>query len=227
MNAARRELTPEFWRELGGKLPPRPVIVDLGAHGLEEAQQLLPHLRGATWWAIEADPALARHCLSMAAQMNQDGNVVRVENFAVASEDGDAVLYRSSMKSGDPWTPSSSTHRPAGVLSAYPWMDFKKADQVIVRSRTLDRLCQMCNISRIDFLKMDIQGAEIDAVRGGQEILTKTEYILTEVVENQEYEGQASLDELLASLPGKWEIVERLVNDALLVNKSLNPREAA
>jgi hypothetical protein len=39
-----RDLTPEFWKEMAQRLPDRAVVLDLGAHHLEEAALLIPHL---------------------------------------------------------------------------------------------------------------------------------------------------------------------------------------
>ncbi len=214
----RRNLTAEFWRELGHLLPPRAVVLDLGAHLLEEASQLLPHLEVARWIAVEADPALADTCRRLAPSLAPRGKMIEIYNLAVARENGATTLYRSRKKDGQAWTASSSTKRPTGVLDGYPWLDFRPEDQIRVPCRTLDTICRDVRVGeKIDFLKMDIQGAEIDAVLGGQETFASTKYVLTEVVEGrEEYEGQAGLDGLVRAMPGKWRVVERLLCDALL-----------
>jgi FkbM family methyltransferase len=137
---------------------------------------------------------------------------------AVGATEGITRLYRSRKKTGEPWTASSSTHKPKNVLAAYPWLEFP--DSIEVPVTTLDVYCEQHNIRQVDFVKMDVQGAEIDVIRGGQATFARTKYLLTEVVENEEYEGQLGLDGLVAALPGKWSLVERLLNDALLINET-------
>lgn len=222
MTTDPRDLSPssEFWPYLASLLPPKPVILDLGAHLLEEASVLLHQLRDATWCSVEADPDLARSCLERASNYTVNGNVLRIYNYAIAPTSGGSIaLHRSKMRDGGPWTPSSSTHRPTGALQAFPWMAFE--DAIDVPAISLDDLCQRAKLwGKIDLLKMDIQGAEIDAVLGGQITFSRTRYVLTEVVNNAEYDGQASLDDLVRAMPGRWRVVEHLVNDALLENIS-------
>jgi hypothetical protein len=100
-------------------------------------------------------------------------------------------------------------------------MAFEKS--VCVPLTTLDRYCLENDIDHVDLLKMDIQGAEIDAIMGGQETLAKTSYLVMEAVESPEYEGQENLMGLVAALPGTWVLLERLVSDALLVNRNRVP----
>jgi FkbM family methyltransferase len=217
-----RDLSPEskFWGDLSHLLPPSPVIIDLGAHLLEEASILLPRLINATWCSVEANPDLIRSCQDRSINYAQNGNSLQIYNYAIAPKSGGTItLHRSKMKNGQSWTPSSSTHRPSGTLIYFPWMVFE--DTIEVPAISLDDLCQVAQLQdKIHLLKMDIQGAEIDAVLGGQLTLSRTKYVLTEVVNNMEYEGQATLTELMASLPGRWRIVEHLLTDALLENIS-------
>lgn len=219
MAGERRDLVPEFWRELAGRLPRGAVVLDVGAHYLEEACHLIPYLEGVEWHAFEADPACCRGCAEFVVPLlERRGWKVAVRQVAVCDEVGERELYLSERKTGEPWTASSSICRPKNVLAAYPWLHFPR--QIRVPSTTLDAYCSSAGIIRVDLLKMDVQGAEISVVRGGQETLKRTRYVVTEVVENEEYEGQVGLDGLVAAMPGRWSVVERLACDALLVNES-------
>lgn len=213
----RRDLTPEFWADLAKLIPRRnTVVLDVGAHLLEEAWHLLPHLEGASWHAFEPNPECFQACQAYIPRLRP--HEVHLTCSAVGASPGTTTLHLSARRDGGPWTASSSTRPPKNVLAAYPWLHFPKTIEVPVT--TLDEYCRRNRVERVDLVKMDVQGAEIDVVRGGQETLTKTSYLIVEVVENEEYEGQAGLAALVAELPGRWEVVERTTCDALLARKS-------
>jgi FkbM family methyltransferase len=213
-----RDLTPEFWQQISTKLPARPTILDLGSHHLEEAELLVPHLKQAVWHGFEPNVDCFRYARDTIAPHLVDTYdcTISMTCAAVGREVGTATLYLSSKKNGEPWTPSSSIRKPAGALRGFPWMAFDKTVEVPVT--TLDCYCASQDIANVDLIKMDIQGAEIDAIMGGQVTLTKTKYLITEVVGYEEYEGQASFAQLFSALPGRWALAERLVSDALFVN---------
>jgi 2-O-methyltransferase len=214
----RRDLTIEFWRDVAAMLPASPVILDVGAHHLEEARLLLPYLRDAEWHAFEADPELCRVCVEYVVPALA-GKYRRLEVVPAAISDhvGEVDLHLSEKRSGEPWTASSSICAPKNVLSAYEWLHFPR--RIRVATSTLDAYCEGNGIVRADLLKMDVQGAEVQVIRGGRKILARTKYLVTEVVEGEEYEGQLGFEELVAELPGRWSLVERTLNDALLVNE--------
>jgi FkbM family methyltransferase len=145
---------------------------------------------------------------------------VTFNEVAISQGKGSTTLFRSAKVDGQPWTPSSSIRVPKNALSCYPWMTFDEG--IPVSTISLDEYCLEKQIQSVDFLKMDIQGAEIDAIRGGLFTFAMTKYVLTEVCECEEYEGQVGLAGLVAEMPGCWMVVERLLNDVLLKNMTVS-----
>jgi len=213
---SRRDLTSDFWRDLALKLPASSVVVDVGSHLLEEARQLVPLLTRVSWTAFEPHVECHRHSLAVASSLRAPGKTIVVECSAVGDFDGDVTLYRSRKSDGGAWTASSSTRRPKNVLTSYPWLEFDQG--VRVRSVRLDAYFLGRRLA-VDLLKMDVQGAEADVIRGGQSVFAGVHYVLTEVCESEEYEGQLGLSGLIDLLPGRWSVAERLLNDALIVNE--------
>jgi FkbM family methyltransferase len=212
-----RDLTAEFWEDVSRLLPPSPVILDLGSHHLEEAQALIPLLSGRSQWhGFEANPQCCSLMRSTVLHRLAELADVTLNEVAISQGTGSATLFRSEKTDGQPWTASSSIRPPKNALPCYPWMTFDNG--IPVATISLDEYCQSKKIAGIDFLKMDIQGAEIDAVRGGLQTFSRTSYVLTEVCECEEYEGQVGLSALVAEMPGTWVVVERLLNDVLLKN---------
>lgn len=214
----RRDLVPEFWADLARLLPANSVVIDLGAHLLEEASQLLPLLPQATWHALEPNPECCRVARATVMPRLPKSASIHLHEVAIGRESGTALLRRSRMKNGQPWTASSSTRVPKQVLLSYTWMEFD--DGIAVPQVALDAFCAEHGIGDVDLIKMDVQGAEVDAITGGQLTFARSRRVLTEVCESEEYEGQLGLAGLMKILPGNWVIEERLLTDALLVRKS-------
>ena len=122
------------------------VIVDLGAHiGLSVLRLLAANPRACVL-AVEPDPYLIAQL-----QANVAGLPVAVVNAAVAAESGSATLYRSDTFS---WANSLRPTSPGQSAVTVPCITF-------------DELLADAGISRIDLLKIDIEGAEWDAFPGG------------------------------------------------------------
>ena len=62
-----------------------------------------------------------------------------------------------------------------------------------------------------------MQGAEGDMIAGGQATLARTRYLYTEYSNEEIYEGEPTLEALLAMLP-KFSVVKRYPSDVLLKN---------
>jgi FkbM family methyltransferase len=62
---------------------------------------------------------------------------------------------------------------------------------------TLDQWCAQHGYQGPYLIKIDVQGAELDVLRGAQEILQKTDYVVMEVLLIGLYEGSATLLEIL------------------------------
>ncbi len=86
----------------------------------------------------------------------------------------------------------------------------------------LDSFAAERKLRVIDFIWADVQGAEEQLVAGGQEALARTRYLYTEFNDQQLYEGQVGLNEILKRMPGTWEVAERFGGeDVLLRNGSI------
>lgn len=99
------------------------------------------------------------------------------------------------------WDYSGSIRRP---LNLEPWLRFDT--EIEVASRTLDDWSATHAPDVIDFIWMDVQGAELDVILGGHETLKRTRFIYTEYSNVEQYEGQPHLDDLVSQLPG-WRVV--------------------
>nr|VFK11674.1 MAG: methyltransferase, FkbM family [Candidatus Kentron sp. LPFa] len=82
-------------------------------------------------------------------------------------------------------------------------------------------------IDTVDFIWMDVQGAEMDVFRGGANTLARTRYLYTEYNDRELYEGQCTLPQLLDCLK-YFKVLDRYPDDVLLENERIgipNPKK--
>ena len=120
------------------------------------------------------------------------------------------------------WTASSSIKKPKDHLEVTPWCEFSK--NIEVDSITLDSFAEKQEIKKIDFIWMDVQGAEDLVFEGAKNLLTnnKIDYIYTEYSNRELYENQMNLKQI-TNILNNYEIVdffnESGGTDVLLKNK--------
>lgn len=181
------------------------TFLELGAHcGTDTAW--LAQIPGVTIHALEPDPR---------NQQPSRPNVT-MHRAAVSDVDGRSEFVLSKAGWGQEWTHSSSLRRPKNHLVRYP-VTF--GDTIEVETVALDSLARRLGISTVDFIWADIQGAEGEMVRGGLDLLRRTRYLYTEYSDDELYEGQSTLADILAMLPD-YRVVEMWPDDVLLENRA-------
>ena len=120
------------------------------------------------------------------------------------------------------WSASSSIKKPTDHLEVTPWCEFNKT--IEVDSVTLDSFFEKEELKKIDFVWMDVQGAEDLVFEGAKHLLTnnKIDYIYTEYSNRELYENQMNLKQIMKILDN-YEIIdffnESGGTDVLLKNK--------
>lgn len=106
-----------------------------------------------------------------------------------------------------------------------------KQDRVVVGGITLDSYCRQNNISWIDLICLDVEGAEMRVLLGAEKMLSFTKYIIAEVSNVDRYIEKISLREEVKSFLHKKGFEEKFYygshvergdpfGDALYVNSS-------
>jgi FkbM family methyltransferase len=116
-------------------------------------------------------------------------------NKALSSENGIAEFYVSSGKPDgidesdwDYGNKSSSLLPPANHLQVAGFIHFD--EKIEVETITLKSFCDNNNISAIDFIHMDVQGAELMVLRGAADFISCIKAIWLEVSKIDLYKGQ-------------------------------------
>jgi FkbM family methyltransferase len=198
------------------------TILECGAHNGADSAQLKRLFPAAAIFSFEPDPRNIRTI----RERGVDRAVTLVE-AAVGDRDGTATFHLSSANTAKPcpawirgpeWSGSSSLKRPVKHLEHHPWCEFQTS--VEVRTTRLDTFCEQQRLGLIDLIWADVQGAEDLLIAGAAKTLAATSFFYTEYAETEQYQGQLGLPQIISRLPGRWELVQKFPNDALLRNLS-------
>jgi FkbM family methyltransferase len=176
-------------------LRPGMTVLDIGAHHGLYTLLCSKSVGGkGRVIAFEASPRECRR-LGKHVRLNSCGNV-RIEPCAAGSEHGSAEFY--VVDGPTDW--GNSLREPAVAEATY---------KIRVEVRTVDDVLQGLGISRVDFMKIDVEGAELEVLKGAMHLLRggSRPAILAEVQELRTqpwgYRSRAIV-QYLASLDYRW-----------------------
>jgi FkbM family methyltransferase len=177
------------WRQFSW-IPPRnvAVLVDVGAHDGLFAQRAALYFDLSRVILVEPLPDNA----AVLRGLQLPG--VKVIEAALSNMNSRAAFVVSKTAQASSLLPLN----PA-MSEAYS-LDMSDERKIDVQVTTLDDLCMSENITHIDLLKIDVQGAEKLLLQGATTSLTFTRYIQVEALFVEHYHGCAlfcELDELL------------------------------
>ncbi|WP_309389977.1 FkbM family methyltransferase [Chelatococcus sambhunathii] len=191
------------------------VILEIGANNGSASLGLYRSVLGAKIYCFEPDPRAIQKWLK-----RKFPDSVQLSQVAIGSVNGRATFYMSDgleEKHPEGWDKSGSIRPPKRHLERHPAIKFNRTIDVDVM--TLDSWANANNIDIVDFIWADTQGAEVDLIQGGREVLARTRYFYTEYRDNELYEGQRPLRELMKMLP-EFEILSRYPGDVLFRNRA-------
>lgn len=123
-------------------------------------------------------------------------NHVQIEKIALSNENGTTSFNISSghpenIEREDGWeygNKQSSMLDPHLNVKRAPWLKFRTIDGI--EMRRLDAYCKQNKIDHIDFIHMDVQGAELKVLEGAGDMLRSIDIIWMEVGNIEMYRGQ-------------------------------------
>jgi len=169
---------------------------DIGACEGESSvrySRLFPNSKIFTFEPIPANFKLINENIAYFQKENQ----ITALQICLSDKDGTAEFHVSS---GTPeefkeknvdWefgNKSSSLLQPGKTLETYDWLEFK--DKIEVSTIRLDRFLSEHSIQQIDFVHMDVQGAELMVLNGAGDSLSRIKNIWLEVEAVPLYQGQ-------------------------------------
>lgn len=152
-------------------------------------------------------------------------NNVKLIECAIGENSGTLVFYKSggykkeNGKIVDHYYGSSSIRKPKLVLEGWKDMTF---NEELCNVLSLDDHIKTNSLENktIDFIWADIQGAEVDLIKGGKEAFKNVKYLYTEYANAEYYEGEIGLNEICSMLPD-FDMIEDYGGDVLLKNRNL------
>ena len=174
-------------------------VIHIGAYRAEERPYYLDTgIKNVVW--IEADPRLA--------EWLQEHCDEPVFNYAICDEDHGQRDFHIASNDGA----SSSLLWPKEHLFKHPDIGF--GETITVPTITLDTLLRehRVRVEDYNFINMDIQGAELSALRGMIKTLLYIDAIYTEINFLEMYEGCGLVDEIDSFL-ADYKFERRLTHD--------------
>lgn len=206
------------------------IILDVGCCEGEDSLRYLNLFPTANVFAFEPYPPNIEKTMTLLG--DKYSNRFRLFELALSDSDGFGSLHISSghppeLPPSSDWNygnKSSSLLSPTRLMSAIvPWLKFDNTLQV--PTTTLDCFTNKHGIHKVDFIHIDVQGAELKVFQGGSKILPNTGVIWAEVADREIYEGQPTSDQLSTFLGNAgFKLVLRSVEDGfgdhLYINES-------
>jgi FkbM family methyltransferase len=209
------------------------TIFDIGACEGEDSVRYARLFPRSTVYAVEPIPANVER--TQATVERYGATNVRILPFALADSRGRARMFvstghppdRAESEGWDYGNKSSSLLKPDRHLEVHPWVRF---DEVIeVETRTLADVCADCHVEQVDFIHMDVQGAELKVLDGLGPLLDGVTAIWLEVEAVPLYLGQPLKDDVEDYLRARGfdlskDTVDEVSGDQLWVRQRANSR---
>jgi len=167
--------------------------------------------------AFEPVPILYKAlCARVMSQAN-----VKTYNLALGEKDTNISMYVSDGESNA----SSSILKPSKHIELFPGVSFDNT--ISVRMKSIQTWAQEERITSIDLMWLDMQGYEVNALRGMGTLLKQVRVIYTELCRDELYQGlttrEAYIDFLKTSGFELISVLEEdaLVSDGIFVNREL------
>jgi FkbM family methyltransferase len=191
-------------------------VIHIGAHLMEERHDYLSFGLNNTIW-VEANPDV----FSKIEFINRQESNEMVFNYAISDIDNSIVklnVTNNGQSSSILEMEKHKIHHPTIHVSEILEVTTKRMD-VLIKENNID-------INEYDFLNIDIQGAELLAIKGFGDLIDNFKFIYVEVNTNYLYKDCALMNEIDEYLV-KFKRVETLLTqyewgDALYVKQDEN-----
>lgn len=164
-------------------------VLHVGAHLGEEAELYQRQGIENVWW-VEANPFVHDKLEAILRPYRQT-----LIKACVTDKDGDTRQFNVTNYDG-----MSSSVLEFGTHPTFA-PDIHFEHRIEVTTSTIDTLVEQYDI-KANFLNMDIQGAELLALRGATSYLKQVDYLISEVNCQEVYRGCARIEQLDALLKG-------------------------
>lgn len=170
------------------------VIFDIGSRDALQSIEFYKHFPNAKIYAFECNPNTLHICETNIIDYKDR---IRLIKGAVCDYDGSINFYPinqektiTTWKDGNPG--ASSLFKSNGKYTIEHYVQ----DKITTNCHRLDTIMNEHNIPCVDIIWMDLQGAELLALKGLGNKLSSVKYVYTEVSHKEMYTGQVMFKEL-------------------------------
>jgi FkbM family methyltransferase len=191
-----RDFIPE--ERVARYLPPDPIILEAGAHNGVDTLRMASFWPSAKIYAFEPVPDAYAELLRRATK--HPGRI-HCYPLGLGPKKGTMSMHISGDGSAGSCQSSSLLPPTQGHLLEYSFVSFGKRTEVEVS--TIDDWARENRIDRVDFMRLDMQGYEIEALKGAGLTLECTTVIQLEVSNVQLYHGAPLYTEVEEWMAGR------------------------
>jgi FkbM family methyltransferase len=209
------------------------TVFDIGSCEGEDAIRYGRFFKGAMVYAFEPRPDNL-DIIRKNLRLFKAEDFVKVEGIALSDEKGSFDFYLSSgqpeiaTEGWDYGNKSSSLLPPSQSMEEHTaWLKFN--EKIIIPTDRMDQFCRERSITNVDFMHIDVQGAELKVLQGAGDLLQKTRAIWMEVEAVELYKGQPLKSDVEQFMKTRnfqcvLDTVNAVAGDQLYVNNALvNP----
>lgn len=205
------------------------VIFDIGCCEGEDSIRYYSLFKNSKIYAFE--PLEKNYEKALANFKNYNLESVSISQEALSSSVGETKFYVSSghpdyLENTNEWDygNKSSSLLPPARENQPGWMSFHEEENI--KTNTIDNFCRENGIEKIDFIHMDVQGAELLVLEGASNMLQNISLIWLEVGMVEFYQKQPMKDNMINFLQeNNFTIVKdtcpSICGDILVVNNKL------
>jgi FkbM family methyltransferase len=174
----------DLWRDVAIWQPDARLIFDVGANVGQTVAESKRQWPSARIIAFEPSPGSFRTLSTRYV----DDPCVRLEQLALSDRRGEAPFHLIDDAS---YAVNDSLHRP---------LMWSSTTTIQVPVDTVDRYCAEHGIEKIDILKIDTQGHDLQVLQGARDILRRhaVECVIAEICFVEQYKGQPAIEDFLA-----------------------------
>ncbi|MDD8018875.1 MAG: FkbM family methyltransferase [Bacteroidota bacterium] len=165
------------------------TILDVGANEgqfLSKASRIFPD---AYFYAFEP----LKKSFTKLQKNNSANKKITLFNFALGDEEKDSIINRNDYSPSSSLLPLTDLHK-----EAFPMTENVVGEKIQIR--LLDNIASHLNLNKKILLKIDVQGYELNVLRGAERTLKAVDVILTETSFFELYKNQPLFDDMYTFL---------------------------